>query len=30
MEEQDGSNRRRYPRIRAEAVLGIHRVDGAT
>ncbi len=30
MEDQDGRNRRRYPRIRAEAVLGIHRVDGAT
>ncbi len=30
MEDQDGRNRRRYPRIRAEAVLGIHRADGTT
>ncbi len=30
MDERSGGDRRRYPRIRAEAVMGIHRIDGAT
>ncbi len=30
MDEQSGKNRRQYPRIHADAVTGIHRLDGAT
>ena len=30
MDEREGRNRRQYPRIRADAVTGIHRLDGAT